>query len=380
MADISLYIHIPFCKSRCKYCDFISSEGLDQLIPGYIKALTSEIGYYEDVLRHNNIRTVFIGGGTPSYIDPDYITAIMGNIRNLSSMADIDNAEITIEANPGTLSEKKLLIYRLSGINRISIGLQSMDEGVLNTLGRRHSAEDFMKAVTMAVQNGFDNINADLIFGVPGQTKSSWEHTLIKTIKSGVTHVSCYSLKIEDGTKLGKMVEEGSLKDVSDEEDREMYYMAKELLAKNGFAQYEISNFAREGYMCRHNIVYWKAESYIGLGAGAHSFYDGIRYSNTGDILKYVNNPSNIEAISEESTAIGLREAISEFIILGLRMIAGICPKEIRGKFGVDLFDMYGKKIEMLESLGLLERSTGRIKLTSKGLDLANKVMVEFLD
>jgi oxygen-independent coproporphyrinogen-3 oxidase len=375
--DLGLYIHVPFCKSKCFYCDFNSFAGKEEFIPSYFKALKAELEYYKNKLIGFRIKTIFIGGGTPTLVEPQYLNEILVCCKqNLNVEED---AEITIESNPGTLSFDKLMSYKTMGINRISIGLQAWQKKLLSKLGRIHSLEEFLENYNLARKVGFKNINIDLIFGLPGQTLKDWEETLEKVLQLQPEHVSCYSLKIEEGTAFGKWVETGELEVVEDELDREMYYLAKEMFKNFHLTHYEISNFAKSGFECKHNLVYWKQDEYIGIGAGAHSFFMSRRYNNIYDIEKYISIDFSKEPPVEGVNIIEKQEAMSEFLILGLSLLDGISGSEFYNRFKVDLFDIYNEKINLLKNKNLIEIFGDKIKLTKLGLDLANQVFVEFV-
>lgn len=374
---IGLYIHIPFCKAKCYYCDFNSFSCKDSYISEYFEALKREIMIYSSDLRDYEVKTIFIGGGTPSSVDSSYLYEVMNLLKhNLNIRYD---AEISMESNPGTLSYEKLVQYNEMGINRLSIGLQAWQNNLLKELGRIHTNEEFVQNFRLARKAGFKNINVDLIFGLPGQTIIDWYETLRNTIDLKPEHVSCYSLKIEDGTVFGKRLETGEIAPADDELDREMYYMACELLDGAGLKHYEISNFAKPGCECKHNLVYWKAEGYVGLGAGAHSYFHGKRYNNIYAIEDYTKFISEQGVPSENIQLIEKDEAVSEFIILGLRLIEGISIKEFKLRFGQDILGIYGVQIKRLLDKQLIKADGDRIKLTSPGLDLANEVFVEFI-
>jgi len=379
MADkrLSLYMHVPFCKSKCGYCDFNSFPGKERLVPDYFEALKREIGYYSKKLAGYKIKTLFIGGGTPSYVDARYIYETVNFLRQNAEMEE--GAEITIESNPGTLTYEKLLAYRDIGVNRLSIGLQSYQDHILKKLGRIHTAEEFAENFKLVKKAGFRNVNVDLMFGIPGQNRGEWAHTLSKTIELRVPHISCYSLKIEEESLFGKLVKEGGLTPADEETDRDMYRLAVGKLEKSGFTHYEISNFSIPGFECRHNLVYWRAESYIGLGAGAHSYFMGKRYNNIYSVEKYMESVSE-EGVPEENVEeIGKREEMSEYMMLGFRLVEGISGFEFKRRFGEDLFSVYGAELERLQKRHLVELSGDGVRLTDLGLDLANQVFMEFV-
>jgi oxygen-independent coproporphyrinogen-3 oxidase len=375
--NIGLYIHIPFCKSKCHYCDFNSFAGKSGLVEQYFKSLYAELNIYAETLKDCSINTVFIGGGTPSYVNAQYICATLECCREGFSLHQ--DAEISIETNPGTLTREKLSSYKASGINRLSIGLQAWQDRLLRSMGRIHSTSDFIENFSLAKESGFNNINVDLIFGLPSQTISDWDESLSNVIKLGATHLSCYGLKIEDGTIFGNRLKEGQLEQVDDELDRDMYYLAIEKLFQNGFRHYEISNFAKDGCECRHNMTYWKAEEYLGVGAGAHSYLNGQRFNNRCGIEEYISIVSGNELPIENVERIDVVASMSEFMILGLRLIEGISLSEFKSTFERDVYDVYGKQIDSLLKKGLVLCDGDRLRLTQTGLDLANMVFIEFL-
>lgn len=374
---IGLYIHIPFCKAKCHYCDFNSAAGRTHLVAPYIEALKAEMEYYSKRLKQCRIGTAFIGGGTPSYIEEKYIAALMDTGRKYLNIPE--GIEVTIEANPGTLTAERLLLYRECGINRLSMGLQAWQEKHLKKLGRIHTVQQFVDNFRLAREVGFENINVDLIFGLPGQTAEEWEETLTQVLRLGPEHISCYSLKIEEGTAFGDMLDRGELQYAEDELDRRMYHHAVERLISEGFQHYEISNFAKPGLECRHNLVYWKTGSYLGTGAGAHSYLWGQRFHNTYLIEDYTCKMSAGDNTVEEIIKLWEDEQRAEYMMLGFRLTEGICPQEFRERFGKDLGDEFGLRIEKLVKKGLLRYEGKRIKLTSLGLDLANQVFMEFV-
>jgi len=375
--EISIYIHIPFCKSKCNYCDFNSFSGIDYLADDYFKALKLEAGKYVDELRDYHIGTIFFGGGTPSYVNHRYISGFLSFLREAFSIGP--DAEISLEANPGTLTFENLKKYVDCGINRLSIGVQACQNELLKTLGRIHTIEEFKENIGLAFRAGFTNINADLIFGIPGQNRSHWLESLRQVVDTGVKHISCYSLTIEEGTPFWEMVNEKKLVPVEDELDRKMYHDALKFLSGRGFEHYEISNFAMPGYRCRHNLVYWKCNEYIGLGAGAHSYYKNCRYANERDPKRYINLLKSEKDHVTERHDIDRQEAMSEFMIMGLRLIEGVSEESFRERFGTDLYDVFGDAIERLTGRNLIEKKGNFIRLTEKGLDLANQAFIEFI-
>jgi oxygen-independent coproporphyrinogen-3 oxidase len=377
MTKTGLYIHVPFCSSKCNYCDFNSYAGKLELESDYFSSMKKEIALYRNEMKYNLIDTIFIGGGTPSCVGHKSISDILTECRENYNIAD--DCEISIESNPGTLGIEKLTAYRQSGINRISIGLQSYQDNLLKCLGRRHSPAEFISCIQLSKQAGFSNINADVIFGIPGQTMEDWKETLKVLVDLDITHISAYSLKIEEGTKFGDMLERGKLIQVDDELDREMYHYAIDYFKQNGFKQYELSNFAKEGFECKHNLTYWKCIEYLGLGAGAHSFLQDIRFSNIYSIEGYIKSLERGEKPVEERYKVEFYDKVSEYMFLGLRLNAGVNNAEFRSLFNQDMFIKYKESFEELLEKKLIEIEGENVRLTRLGLDLANQVFVKFV-
>lgn len=375
--NAGLYIHVPFCSSKCNYCDFNSYAGKINLAESYFKSMKKEIELYKAEMKDYLIDTIFIGGGTPSVVNDRYIYEILENCRTEYSISD--NCEISIESNPGTLSIEKLKTYKNAGINRISMGLQAYQDKLLKYLGRCHSNKDFTESVENAKKSGFENINADVIFGIPGQTLDDWKETLGYLVSLGINHISAYSLKIEEGTKFGSMEEEGKLIQVEDELDREMYHYAVDFLNENGFKQYEISNFAREGYECKHNLTYWKCTDYLGLGTGAHSCLKDTRFSNKEAIEGYIELLKCGEKPVYEKFTLDITDKMSEYMFLGLRLTDGVTGKEFFERFNQDMFKKYKDIFAKLESKRLIEIIGDNVRLTRLGFDLGNQVFMEFV-
>ena len=380
MEEIGLYIHIPFCKSKCRYCDFSSYPVDDAGIHlSYILKVIHELRAKRPLfgpLCAPPVNTVYIGGGTPSLLDAGLITELLDAVYSSYQVAD--DAEITIEVNPGTVDADKFLRYRAAGINRVSIGIQSFDAGILQFLGRIHSTPDTERCVAEAQMAGFDNINFDLIFGIPGQTLSCWEKDLEKAVSMSPTHISFYSLKIEEGTPLFTDFTNEAFHEVDEALDRHMYHTAKEYLSAHGLLHYEISNCARPGFESRHNLKYWSMEPYAGFGLSAHSYFCGLRCSNTSSLTKYLTaeDISEMTEVVHENT---LSDNMSEFIFLGLRRTSGIDIPCFNARFEKDFWELFGKETESLIERGLLEHCGGTLRLTHLGLDLANSVFCEYV-
>ncbi len=394
MESIGVYIHIPFCKSKCFYCDFNSYSGKDYLARPYFESLFSEMTRKAEELGEYTVKSIFIGGGTPSFVNPKYISQLL---EICSKYFRLDSeAEISMESNPGTLTYDKLKTYKQAGINRLSIGLQAWQDDLLLELGRIHRKQQYVENLEASYKVGFRNINTDLIFGLPNQSFEDWAETLEMVTSvgenQGLTHLSCYSLQIEEGTVFGERYGKGSLKPLDDELDRLMYGYTINTLKQKNYHHYEISNFAKRGYECKHNFIYWKAQEYAGFGAGAHSYLNNIRSSNPDGIEEYIEAVRTGNLFKQaESQFIDKSEAMSEFMILGLRLIGGISSKEFESRFSQSLQSVFGETIDHLVKEGLLERVPGKItakddasyeivKLTHAGLDLGNKVFVEFLN
>lgn len=373
MKDISLYIHIPFCKNKCMYCDFPSFAGKEKLRDRYISALKKEIYEKSSMYR---IKTIFIGGGTPSFLTEDELDDLLSLIEKLEKR---DGVEFTVECNPGTLTKEKLTVMKKRGVNRLSIGLQSTNNSILRSLGRIHDFETFKENFNMARSVGFNNINVDIMFGLPDQSVEVFKNTLKDVVSLNPEHISSYSLIIEEGTPFYKMYEDDKLNLPSEEEERDMYRMCVEYLGTNGYHQYEISNFSKEGYECRHNKVYWEFEEYIGCGSASSSFVDDTRYRNEEDIEKYIDLVENNEKTYTEVIKNSYYDDMEEFMFMGLRMNRGILESDFENKFNKKIDDIYKDIVIKHIEEGLLKRDDGRLYLTSKGIELSNYVMSDFI-
>lgn len=388
MKEIGLYVHIPFCKHKCNYCDFCSYENKEEFIPTYVKWLKTEIqdvgqANKQDVVEGSDmpffVKTIYIGGGTPSFINSNYIIEIM---RVIKENYEIDEeAEITIEVNPGTVTAQKLQDYFQSGINRLSIGLQSTYDGLLKQIGRIHTYQEFLDTYYLAREIGFQNINVDLMLGLPNQTMQELQNSVEEVIGLEPEHISLYSLIVEEGTKLEKQLEEKELVLPEEILERNMYWKTKQLLEENGYEHYEISNFAKAGYKSKHNSDCWAQKEYIGFGVAAHSYTNGVRYSNIETIEEYIQNyengkPENNFIFHEKQSKDAKQK---EFMLLGLRKIQGVSIQEFKNKFIANPIYLYHEILEKLVTKELLEIDGDEIKLTDKGIDLANLVWEEFV-
>ncbi len=448
--ELGIYIHIPFCVHKCIYCDFLSSPADVHTRKQYVRALINEIyltregkcankliknvlqgdntsyedmeeqavngltsdyalydtvcmadyektimqedisGCVDDIKSENGhiVTSIFIGGGTPSAIDAEDISDILDAVRKNYNVSD--KAEITIECNPGTMDKKKAVIYRKAGINRISFGLQSTDNNELRMLGRIHTYEQFMESYKIAREAGFDNINIDLMSALPGQTMESFKAVLEKALSLGAEHISVYSLIVEEGTRLSDNID--SFPPIpSDDEDRQMYYMTKEMLSSYGYEQYEISNYAQKGYECKHNLKYWERCDYLGFGIGAASLYGGMRYTNISDIGRYMDVLAEITNALDKSYVnellqirtdmeeLSKEDEMSEYMFLGLRKTKGIDITDFKEEFGTDIKDIFGEAIEDNIARGLLIHDGNGLYLSKRGIDISNTVMSDFI-
>lgn len=379
---MELYIHIPFCVRKCLYCDFLSGPAQKETQEAYLSALLREIDQTgrETAEHGETVTSVFMGGGTPSAVEPRWIARIMERVRD--SFPVEREAEITMEANPGTLTGEALRVYRQVGINRLSIGLQTTDNGELKRIGRIHTYEEFLENYQLAREAGFTNLNVDLMSSLPGQTVQSYEKTLERVIRLEPEHISAYSLIVEEGTPFWDRYAKHPELLPTEEEDRQMYHLTKEILGQAGYERYEISNYAKPGYECRHNVGYWTRVPYLGLGLGAASFYGNQRYSNTRQMLRYLavlENGGELLELREETQRLTDKDAMEEFMFLGLRLTAGIRAADFQKAFGQEIETVYGPALKCLTQEGLLESTKAGWRLSEWGLDVSNRVLAEFL-
>lgn len=376
MDKISLYIHIPFCAQKCLYCDFPSFARKDHLRKAYIEALNKEIISLRE--KHNNleINTIFIGGGTPSVLEADELECLLKEVAKLNMAKDI---EYSMECNPGNLTEEKLEVMKKYGVNRISMGLQAKQDNLLKGLGRIHNYKTFKENFLLAKKVGFNNINVDLMFGLPNQRLNEWEETLREIISLEPAHISAYSLIIEEGTAFYNLYENDKLKLPTEEEERKMYHLAKKFLEENGFNQYEISNYAKEGKECRHNLAYWNMDNWIGVGSAAASYINGKRIKNISSVEKYINSINEKGEAVEEIINNSKNDNMEEFMFMGLRKINGIDENEFKKRFSMNINDVYGEILNKYIGEGLLIRESGRIFLSEKGIEISNIIMADFL-
>lgn len=375
--ELELYIHIPFCVKKCAYCDFLSGPADHEHKRKYLDALLKEIQSYKKNQQISDyiVTSIFFGGGTPSIFPGEWICQIMDAVRETFTLTA--DAEITIEANPGTVDEEKLNLYKEAGINRISFGCQSADNEELKRLGRIHTWEAFLDSYAMARTYGFDNINVDLMSGLPGQTVSSWEETLKKVIRLEPEHISAYSLIVEEGTPFYEMADKLNLPD--EDAERTMYERTGEMLKKHGYEQYEISNYAKDGYACQHNIGYWTGRAYLGLGLGASSLFEEKRFSNTDDMTEYLEQSHQIETLRRDIMMLTKENQMEEYMILGLRMNQGVSEAEFEKRFKISIDTVYGEILNKYEQSGHLQRKQGRVSFTRKGISVSNPILAELL-
>lgn len=377
--ELELYLHIPFCVRKCAYCDFLSAPANEETRSRYVNALIHEIKDCHEKYSCYTVSTIFVGGGTPSILLPEQMTAIFEALRQNFRIEK--DAEITIEVNPGTVTDEKLKAWKAVGVNRLSIGLQSVNNKELKMLGRIHTYEQFLETFYKARESGFSNINVDLISAIPGQTLESWCETLHTVAKLMPEHISSYSLIIEEGTpfyeKYGEEQYIEGINELPDEDtERMMYEETEKILLKYGYKRYEISNYAKEGYICRHNCGYWERKEYLGLGIGAASLIENRRFNNTSDINKYMDNEI---LIYENEEILSVKEEMEEFMFLGLRMMRGIKLRRFEKLFGRNINEIYGTELEKLKKEELLDISDDEIKLTKHGIDVSNYVFEHFL-
>lgn len=393
---MEIYIHIPFCIQKCHYCDFLSAPADERSHNRYAGALLHEIRYYGEMLGRVPVSTVYIGGGTPSCVDASYIELFLKQIRLSFDVAE--DAEITVECNPGTLSREKLQTYRNVGVNRLSIGLQSTHEDELRLLGRIHSYEQFLEGYDMARKCGFSNINIDLMSALPYQTYEKFMISLKRVIALKPEHISAYTLMIEPGTSFYEKYRfDAVLREAgkptkylpSEDVEYEIYRQTTRVLSEHGYEQYEVSNYAREGYACRHNVGYWKRVPYLGLGLGASSLLDETRYSNVRDMEGYLRAAAGIERreidgvpalnLHETAEKVSRKEQMEEYMFLGLRMREGVTRAGFREAFGVEIEGVYGEVLRQLAEQGLIVKQAGVIRLSDQGMNVSNYVLAHFL-
>ncbi len=374
---LGLYVHIPFCIKKCKYCDFKSFELHKSEKQRYLKYLKKEMYLYKEDIASEKMSSIFIGGGTPSVLNSQEIKELFDSIKENFNIDD--NAEITMECNPGTLTLEKLKMMRNCGVNRLSIGLQAVQNKHLEYIGRVHTYEIFEKNYRQAIEVGFDNINIDLMYALPNQSREDWIESLEKVVNLNPTHISAYSLILEEDTKLFEMHEKNEFKLLDEDTDIEMYEYTIDYLNNNGYRQYEISNYAKEGFECKQNILYWKCEKYIGLGLSSSGFLNDTRYNNFSDMKKYEEMISNKMKPIESKEKLNTKDEIEESVFLGLRMNEGIKFDDFERKYKFNFKEEYKEEIKKLKELQLIDADDNSMKLTQKGREISNSVFVEFM-
>ncbi len=370
---LGLYVHIPFCSKKCYYCDFASYVNNDDKIYDYIDAVLSELRSYKD----NKFDTIFIGGGTPSYLNEDQLFKLLGGIANLISIDRIK--EFTIECNPGTLTYEKLRVMKDFGVDRLSIGLQSANEETLKFIGRNHKFEDFDRSINLAHKVGITNINADLIFGIPNEGFEDYKNTLNVISSYDLNHISSYNLILEKNTKFYNLYVNGKLNEIDEDLQVYMYNYTREYLHDLGFIQYEVSNYAKEGKECLHNLVYWNFDDYIGVGVSAHSFYRNYRFENTRTLDKYIKMYKENMHIYDSVHKNLLSDNVEEYIMVGLRKNSGISLDKFYNRFGLHIDDVFKDQINKHILNGLLCRENDNLFLTERGFLLMNFILEDFL-
>lgn len=372
---LGLYVHVPFCIRKCDYCDFLSFPADGQMRQQYVQALRREMELWENKVSPYEVDTVFIGGGTPSVLSVKEMDAVFQGLYDNFSLAE--KTEFTVECNPGTVNGEKLALYRRAGVNRISFGMQSAVADELKKLGRIHGLKEILDSYGLARQTGFDNINLDIMSAVPGQTRESYEETLRFVTGLEPEHISSYSLIIEEGTPFYERYADNP--PVDEDTDRWMYERTREVLGAAGYERYEISNYAKAGQECRHNLKYWQRQEYLGMGLGASSFLSHTRFSNERDIPAYEESIAAGGCPVAEREELSVEDEMAEFMYLGLRCMRGVSEARFQECFGTDIFECFGKEISRCQQQGLLECRDGRIFLTKRGIDVSNYVFCEFI-
>ncbi len=387
----SVYVHIPFCRAKCAYCDFNSYARQERLIPAYVEALLREAAFWAETGVAARVETLYFGGGTPSLLPAIEAERLLTGLRRAFAIAD--EAEITFEANPESASAEKLRTLRRLGVNRLSLGAQSFDDGELRALGRIHDVATAVAAYRDAREVRFDAVSLDLIFGLPGQSLAAWRRSLEKAVELAPDHLSLYALTVEEGTPLARCIAKGECTAPDDDAQADMYASSCERLADAGYEQYEISNWARPGHRCRHNLTYWRCEPYLGLGAGAHSYLGDWRFANARSPRRYVlaverlgpahavdplARPAKLPQVAS-AERLDAATALADAIILGLRLNEGVSPSLLNQRFATDVEAQYREQIACLTDAGLLERVDGRMRLTARGRLLGNEVFERFL-
>ncbi|MFC7440643.1 radical SAM family heme chaperone HemW [Laceyella putida] len=378
MAPQAVYIHIPFCTNKCHYCDFTAYVVDGQPVDDYLAALDQEMALTVSAVPPGAIRSIFIGGGTPTVLTPRQMDRLLSSIRRYFPLWD-ESIEFTIEANPGTTGPELLRVMRAGGINRISFGAQTFRPDLLERIGRIHGVEEIKRGVELAREAGFANLSLDLMFGLPTQTVSDMEETLRQAVALAPEHFSCYSLKVEEGTLFHHLHERKELPLPSEDAELAMYQLTRSYLAEQGYAQYEVSNFSKPGRESRHNLTYWLNEEYYGFGTGAHGYVQKRRHANIKGVKEYVQRLERNELPIAESYPVSRTEEMENFMILGLRLMEGVSRDKFQRLYGVELEQVFGSVLTRLLTKGLLDLNGDRYRLTEKGLIFGNDVFADFL-
>ena len=376
MKKLGIYIHIPFCVKKCGYCDFYSVKWDEISEYTYIQSAINEIKSYSALSNKFVVDTIYIGGGTPSIVNPKNLDNMINVIKIIFTVEE--NAEISMEANPNTLNKENLNDYSSIGINRLSIGIQSLNDDILKRIGRIHNSKEALEAIEKAKQCGFANINADVMFNIPGQTIDDINNTISQLIKKDIRHISFYSLKLEKGTPMYTLEKNKEIFLPEEDEEREMYYAGRNIMEANNLFQYEISNFAVKGYECRHNLKYWSQEEYVGIGPSAHSFLKNKRFNNPSDLKEYILSGENSNFQRNILEVMDDNQMIFEYIILRLRLTEGLKFADFENKFSVNFKEVYAKQIEYLLKNNLIEIDDAAVRLTKRGMDISNYVFEQF--
>ncbi len=376
---IGLYIHVPFCIKKCSYCDFVSYSYDAGLAASYVYALEKEMELHVKGLSEDRrvLDSIYVGGGTPTCLSGEQLAVLLDSCRKHFVIAT--DAEITVECNPGTVNREKLHLISEAGVNRISIGIQAFQQRMLSTLGRIHTWKDVEDSAKYCREAGIENISFDLMFGIPGQTMTEWKESLKEVVELGPKHISAYSLKVESGTPMHQDVIEGLRKLCDEEVELEMFLYTIEFLALKGYHHYEISNFAQTGMESCHNLLYWQNKEYLGLGPAAHSMIEGRRFSNIESVELYISRIHTDQPVIASTINLSMEEQMSETVFLGLRLTDGLDAAAFEERFGRDFFSVYAKQLKTLTGLGLIEQAGKYVRLTAKGLPVANVVFAEFI-
>ncbi len=373
----SLYLHIPFCKTKCCYCSFNSFAAMGELYESYVSGVKTELTRQAEKVKRGALETLFIGGGTPTVLEPGQLVQLIRHARTLFGFAR--GIEVSLEANPGSVSEADLIKLKNGGVNRISLGVQSFDDRELRVLGRCHTRSDAEKAIKAAQNTGIENISLDLMYGLPGQNTASWRRSLDVALSLGLKHLSLYQLTVEEGTPLEKFIDEGKLLLPGEDDIAEMDHLTDQVIRKTRLKQYEISNYAENGYECRHNVNYWLNKEYYSAGAGSVSYLSGLREKRISDAAEYVNLISEGRSVILESEKLSAEASFRESVVMGLRMNRGVCLTELYSRYSIDLEEHYGSILTRLINLSLIILKEGRLQITDKGRPFANAIMSELV-